>query len=310
MATRNPLRLGTRRSALAQWQAQWVASRLRELDVEVDLIFISTRGDRQQGPIGAAGGVGVFTKAIQQALLQDEIDLAVHSLKDLPTEPFEGLALTAVPSRESVCDALVSRHGTPFDELAEGAVVGTGSLRRQAQLLHLRPDLQVEPIRGNVDTRLRKLKEEQYDAIVLAEAGLKRLGLASNITQVLSPSVMLPAVGQGALGIETRSDDTGVADILRPLDHPPSHGAICAERTMLAHLHGGCLAPVGAWGRKTENGTLAVDAVVLSPDGRQRLAAAVSGSMEDAESLGRQLADELSEQGADRLLDALRDQSG
>ncbi len=310
MASCNPLRLGTRQSALAQWQAQWVATRLRELNEQVEIIFITTRGDTEQGPIGTDSGVGLFTKAIQRALLQDEIDLAVHSLKDLPTEPFEGLTLTAVPRRASVRDALISRRGVTLDQLAAGAIVGTGSLRRQAQLLHRRPDLDVKHIRGNVDTRLRKLKEGQFEAIILAEAGLTRLGLESNITEVLSPSVMLPAVGQGALGIETRDDDARVIDRVRRLDDPPSHAAIGAERALLAHLRGGCLAPVGAWGRTTENGSLAVDAVVLSPDGRQRLAGAVSGPIDHAQSMGRQLADELVEQGADQLIAASRNPTG
>ena len=190
------LRLGTRNSPLARWQAEWVAARLTALGVAVELVPITTQGDVKSGPLGQIGGMGLFTKELQRALLDNQIDLAVHSLKDLPTEPVVGLALAAVPERESTADVLLTTKYGSLESLPKGAKVGTGSLRRKSQLLHARPDLAIEDIRGNVETRVRKLDDGEYDAIVLAEAGLKRLGLAHRITQVLPQSLMLPAVGQ------------------------------------------------------------------------------------------------------------------
>ena len=301
------LRLGTRASSLARWQAEWVAARLADAGVEVELITIATEGDVQQsGPIGASGTQGVFTKRIQEALLAKEVDLAVHSLKDLPTDPVDGLALTAVPERESVADVLVCREAPSLDRLKEGAIVGTGSLRRQAHLLHVRPDLVVRNIRGNIDTRLRKVDEGEFDATVLAEAGLKRLGLTDRITEVLPISIMLPAVGQGALGIETRSDDTATREALAPLDHAPTHQAVAAERTLLSALRGGCLAPVGAWAR-TEGEVLRLSAVVLSHDGRKKLEETATAEPSAAEELGRQVAGALLRAGAAELIASARD---
>jgi hydroxymethylbilane synthase len=295
------LRLGTRGSALARWQSEWVAARLAELGISVELVLITTQGDASSLPLGEIGGQGVFTKEIQRALLGQRIDLAVHSLKDLPTEPVAGLTLAAVPARESNHDVLVCREASGLETLAPGARVGTGSLRRQAQLLHHRPDLQIETIRGNVDTRLRRLDDGQYDAIVLAEAGLRRLQLQDRITQILPHSVMLPAVGQGALGIEIRAGEAPIRAALEPLDHGPTHGAVLAERAMLAALRAGCLAPVGAWGR-LEDDRLRLDGVVLSPDGRSRLTVSVAGSPEAPGELGAEAARQLISQGADRLI--------
>ncbi len=242
------LRIGTRGSALARWQAGWVADRLTELGAGVELIPITTRGDAQtKVSIGSLGTTGVFTKELQRALLDDRIDVAVHSLKDLPTDVVQGLCLAAVPERESNRDALVSARGLRFSELPPAALIGTGSLRRRAQLRHARADLRMGDVRGNVDTRLEKLADGQFDALVLAHAGLKRLGLDGHITELLDPQVMLPAVGQGALGIEARADDPAVLDALAPLDHGSTHAAVLAERALLAHLAGGCLAPIGAW---------------------------------------------------------------
>lgn len=264
------LRLGTRGSALAQWQARWVAAQLASRGMATELVLISTEGDQQQGSIGTLGLQGVFTKEIQRALLEGQVDLAVHSLKDLPTEAVPGLSLSAVPLREAVGDVLVSRDAARLETLPEGARVGTGSTRRRAQLLHVRPDLQVLDLRGNVDTRLRKLDEGQYDAIILAEAGLRRLGWSERIGHVIAPSQMLPAVGQGALGLETRQDDQAARTAVGLLDDPPSHAAVLAERALLAALRGGCLAPVGAWAR-VEADRLRLTAAVLSADGRTRL---------------------------------------
>ena len=206
-----PLRLGTRGSALARWQAEWVATRLKELGFEVELTPISTTGDRRHEAIETIGREGIFTKEIQLALLDGRVDLAVHSLKDLPTVAAPGLCLAAVPERSPVADALVSARGEPLEELPNGAVIGTGSLRRRAQLLHHRRDLKMKDIRGNVDTRLQKLRQGGYDALVLAEAGLRRLNFADRITQILPLKIMLPAVGQGALGLETREEDIETA---------------------------------------------------------------------------------------------------
>jgi hydroxymethylbilane synthase len=298
--------LGTRASPLARWQADWVAARLAERGQDVELVPLSTRGDREQaGPIGAMGGQGVFTKELQRALLADEIDLAVHSLKDLPTDAVAGLVLAAVPPRGAAGDVLVSRKARSWEELPAGAVIGTGSLRRRTQLWHARADLKMEDVRGNVDTRLRKLDEGQYDALILAEAGLERLGLADQITQVLPKSLMLPAVGQGALGLEARADDRRTLDALAPLDDPETHGAVLAERALLATLRGGCLAPIGAWGRVAD-GRLSLSGVVLSLDGAKRLAAEAVGDLADAVALGRSVAAELLSRGAGEFIAASR----
>lgn len=302
-------RLGTRASVLARWQAEWVARALRTLGHEVELIPITTQGDVQSGPLGTIGGQGLFTKELQRALLDRRIDLAVHSLKDLPTEPVAGLAIAAVPVRESVRDVLVSRSGESLSELAAAARVGTGSLRRQAQLLHARSDLQVLDMRGNVDTRLRKLDQGEYEAIVLAEAGLVRLGYRERITDFLPTSVMLPAVGQGALGIEIRSDDMATQAAVSRLDDLASHLAVIAERSLLSALRGGCLAPVGAWARFEASG-LRLEATVLSTDGKRRLVAAAgtAGQPDPAAAieLGARVAAELLHQGAKELIASAR----
>ncbi len=302
------LRLGTRGSPLARWQAEWVAARLREHGVTVELVHITTQGDQQsRGPIATFGGQGVFTKEIQLALLDRTIDLAVHSLKDLPTEPVERLCLAAVPPRGPTQDVLISRGGATFADLPQGAVVGTGSVRRRAQLWHRRPDLKMQDIRGNVDTRLRKLDEGHYDAIVLAQAGLSRLGLHQRITEVLPHSLLLPAVGQGALGLETRTDDAATRQAVAALNDEATLAAVTAERALLAALRGGCLAPVGALA--TPRGErLQIDAVVLSPDGRQRLAVSEEGSVSRANELGQAAADKLLQQGAAALIQSARPQ--
>jgi len=314
-ARRRSLRVGTRASKLARWQADWVAQRLRQLGHAVKLVEITTRGDAEAAaPIGSFGGTGVFTKEIQRALLADEVDVAVHSLKDLPTEPVEGLTLAAIPPRESAADVLVVGAGSTEQGtgskflLPRGACVGTGSVRRQAQLRHARPDLRVADVRGNVDTRLRKLDEGQFDALVLAEAGLVRLGWTDRITQVLPPSMMMPAVGQGALGIECRANDDGARTALSALDDAATRPGVVAERSLLAHLRGGCLAPLGAWGR-IEKGRLLLSAVVLSADGLRRLDADDSEATVDAlhaESVGRRVAESLLSLGAAELIAAAR----
>lgn len=300
------LRLGTRASRLARWQAEWVAAQLADMGVKVDLVPMTTQGDAwQSGPVRGMGEQGLFTKTIQQALLEDKVDLAVHSLKDLPTEPVAGLVLAAVPDRAAVGDALVSRQGNRLERLAPGAVVGTGSLRRQAQLRRARPDVNVADLRGNVETRLRQLDQGDYDAIVLAVAGLERLGLAERITQILSSTVVMPAPGQGALGIETRADDASTREAVAALDHAATHQAVLAERAVLASLRGGCQAPVGAWGRVT-NGRLRLSAVVLSRDGTERIEHHASARPEAAAELGRQVGRRLIALGASRLIEQSR----
>ncbi len=275
--------------------------------VEIELVPIATAGDvDQQGPIGEIGTSGVFTKELQRALLDRRIDLAVHSLKDLPTEPVEGLMLAAVPQRESTADVLVSREKRRFAELPRGARIGTGSLRRQSQLLHARPDLVMLDVRGNVETRLRKLHEGQYDALVLAEAGLKRLGLAAEISEILPRSLILPAIGQGALGVESRADDETTVTTAAALDHQPTHAAVIAERTLLAALRGGCLAPVGGWARVEPDGRLHLSATVLSSDGVRRVSAEAADEITAPEALGRRVADDLLRQGAAELIASSR----
>jgi len=300
------IRIGTRASLLAQWQANWVAQQLRQLGTTVELVEITTSGDiEQSGSIASLGQQGVFAKEIQAALLEGRADVAVHSLKDLPTEQMKELVLAAVPEREIVADALVTQQGQTLDELPAGARVGTGSLRRQAQLKYLRADLEVVGIRGNIDTRLRKLDAGEYDAVVLAAAGLRRLGWAGRISELLEPPRMLPAVGQGALGIECLATSRAVYQLLRQLDHHESHQAASAERAMLALLHGGCSAPVGAWGR-SEQGSLRLDGLVANLDGTHVLRASSTGSINDALAQGEDVAKQLLGQGAAEIIAAAR----
>ena len=309
MAENEAIRLGTRASELARWQADWVAARLAEAGHAVQLVEISTAGDQSSQPIDAFEARGVFTTAIQRALLEGRIDLAVHSLKDLPTETVPGLALAAVPPREETADALVTPGGISLDDLPGGARVGTGSLRRKAQLLAARPDLVVHGIRGNVGTRLGKLDDGQFDAIVLAVAGLKRLGLGERIGQILSAEVMLPAVGQGALGLEIRGDDSTTRAALATLDDRATHAAVTAERAALAHLQGGCLAPIGALGQ-LQGEVLSLECVVLSPEGDRSLRGSRSGPSSEPIALGQALAEELLGQGAGELIDLMRGGQG
>lgn len=304
-ATPSRIRIGTRGSRLARWQSEWVASELRRHHpgLEVVLVEIRTLGDRdRQSPLASMGGVGVFTKEIQRALLDGSVEVAVHSLKDLPTVGPPELTLGAVPPREALADALIAPVHRTLEGLPPAARVGTSSLRRRAMLLHARHDLLVENLRGNVETRLNAAREGRLDAVILAEAGLRRLGLDEHVTQRLGPPGFLPAVGQGALGIECRSDDPAVIALLAPLDDPSTRRSVVAERALLAELGGGCAVPLGAWGRVDPDGLLHVDAAVLDPDGRSRLDAADSGPADEPEALGRRVAQALRELGAERLL--------
>jgi len=301
-----PLRIGTRGSPLALWQAHHVSALLRAVapDRPIELVEIETVGDQVRDvPLTQLGGDGAFTKAIQQALLENRVDVAVHSLKDLPTFVVEGLMLAAVPERGPTGDAFVSKKHRSFAELPPGVVVATSSLRRKAQLLHRRPDLKLIDIRGNVETRLRKLLEQNLDATILAEAGLVRLGLADQITEILDASWMFPAVGQGALGLECRTDDAATRAILAQLNDMPTRWAVLAERAMLRGLGGGCQVPIGAV-TKIVDGMLTLRGVVLPPSGKQRIEAETTGSMDQAESLGQVVAEELRGRGAEELLKA------
>ncbi|HTU93867.1 MAG TPA: hydroxymethylbilane synthase [Gemmataceae bacterium] len=300
----NPLRIGTRGSPLALWQARHVADRLRPLAAPrpVELVEIETSGDRiTDAALSQIGGDGVFTKEIQRALLAGVVDVAVHSLKDLPTASIAGLTLASVPQRGPAGDAFISHRHRRFDELPPGAVVGTSSLRRRSQALHRRPDLSLVNLRGNVETRLRKLDEQHLDAIILAEAGLQRLGLGEAITELLDPQWMLPAVGQGALGLECRTEDAVTLGLLDRLNDWPSRQAVLAERALLRGLGGGCLLPIGVSSR-VEGDQILLRGVVLTPDGKQRIAAEHNGFAADAEVVGQQLAEMLLASGARELL--------
>ena len=271
-------------------------------DVQVVLKKIQTSGDKiVDVPLAKIGGKGLFVKEIEEALLSGEIDLAVHSMKDVPAQLPEGLEILCVPPREDARDALISRAGATFQTLAAGAVVGTASLRRQAQLLHARPDLKITMLRGNLDTRLRKLKEGQFDAIVLAAAGLHRLAWSQEITEYLSPALSLPAIGQGALGIEGRSDDQFVRSVLARLNHSETHTTVAAERAFLHRLEGGCQVPIAAHATLADE-QLVVDGLVASVDGTTVLRDQIKGSQQEAHKLGVQLAERLLARGGDKIL--------
>jgi len=270
--------------------------------LDTELVIIKTTGDKLKDvPLAQVGGKGLFIKEIEEALLAGEVDLAVHSLKDMPAEMPPGCVLGAVPPREDHRDAFIShRHGS-LAEIPPGGRVGTGSLRRKVQILHHRPDLEVVHLRGNVDTRLRKLESEGLDAIILAAAGLKRLGLGHIPKGYLSEAEMLPAIGQGALGLEVRADDREMLDLLAPLNDHATQVTVAAERAFLARLEGGCLVPVAAWGR-LEDGNLTVEALISDLDGKRFLQDQMTGPLEDAADLGRRLAEMLLERGGREIL--------
>jgi hydroxymethylbilane synthase len=332
------LRVATRGSALALWQTEWVVARLRELhgtNLEVEVVTIRTRGDQIQNvPIAQIGGKGIFVKEIEQAILSGEADFGVHSLKDMPADQPTGLAVVAVPEREDPRDALVLgrsgaeevtgeargrnrvpgataeaagssiQNGYALNSLASGASVGTTSRRRGAQLLHERPDVRIEMLRGNLDTRLRKLDMGQHDAIILAAAGLRRLGFADRISQILPVEHFVPCAGQGALAIEARADDLRVRSLLEPLQHPPSALCVRAEREVLRRLGASCHTPLGAhaW---LEDDTLQLHGMLASPDGAELVRVSTHAAAADPEAAGRRLADLLIESGGERILASL-----
>lgn len=302
------LKLGTRRSALALWQANHIADRLTKTHpgLRVELVKIVTQGDRRTDvPLSQVGGKGLFVKEIEDALLRKEIDLAVHSLKDVPAVLPEGLVLSCIPSREDPRDALVGRDGRKLKDLAHGGVVGTSSLRRIAQLRAARPDLQIVAIRGNVDTRIRRLESGDFDAIVLAYAGLKRLGLNDKVTEIIDPAAMLPAVGQGALAIETRENDDATRALLAPLHDPATADCVAAERGFLIEAEGSCQIPLAAHA-VLENDTVRVTALFAAPSGEKTVRGADSGPRTDAAMIGRRLAQRLLGDGGREILEACR----
>ncbi len=298
------LRIGTRGSMLALWQAEWVKSQLlaAHAGLTVELVTIKTMGDKiLDVPLAKVGGKGLFVKEIEEALLEGRTDLAVHSVKDMPALLPAGLHLAAMPPREDPRDALISRNGNGLNQLPNEARVGTSSLRRAAQLLHLRPDLHIEPLRGNVDTRLRKLETERFDAIVLAAAGLKRMGLSHVISEYLAPEQILPAVGQGALGIETRIEDDFTNPVVASLAHQPTMTEVSAERAFLRRLEGGCQVPIGA------HAIMAGDEVVLTGMvadlvGRRLIRKEMRGEPQYVEVMGERLAEAVLESGGAEIL--------
>ncbi|MGH7250689.1 MAG: hydroxymethylbilane synthase [Nitrospiraceae bacterium] len=307
MAARSSLVVGTRGSRLAVQQAEWVQARLQEIapGVTVTLHRIKTSGDMiVDVPLAAIGGKGLFVKEIEEALLRGEIDLAVHSMKDVPTVLPDGLDILCVPPREDPRDVLISRDAVSLDQLPRGSRVGTSSLRRQAQLLHHRPDLTVQMLRGNLDTRLRKLRNGEYDAIVLAAAGLRRMGWANEVTEYLPPEVSLPAIGQGALGLEGRRDDGFLRDLLAPLEHPATRTAVTAERALLERLEGGCQVPIAAHAA-IKGDTLILDGLIASVDGARFIRDMVQGPVADAHVLGVQLAEKLLARGGAPILNEI-----
>jgi hydroxymethylbilane synthase len=286
---RKEIRIGTRASALALWQAEWVKSELEKkyAGTTVSLTKIKTTGDKiLDVPLAKVGGKGLFVKEIEEAMLRNEIDIAVHSMKDVPTFFPDGLHLSCITERK---------------DLPKGAKVGTSSLRRQAQLMNIRPDFAIEQLRGNVDTRLRKLKEGQYDAIVLAAAGVKRLGLAENVTEYIDAEISLPAIGQGALGIECRVDDRELNDLIAFFNHADTRVCVTGERALLRRLEGGCQVPIACYGQ-VKDGKLSLVGLVGSVDGRQIIKETVEGPQNEAERLGVTLAEMLLKRGADVIL--------
>lgn len=301
---RKQIRIGTRASALALWQAEWVKSELEKKypATSVTLTKIKTTGDKiLDVPLAKVGGKGLFVKEIEEAMLANEIDIAVHSMKDVPTFFPDGLHLACITKREDPRDAFFSRNKVAFKDLPHGAKIGTSSLRRQAQLMSIRPDFVIHQLRGNVDTRLRKLKEGQYDAIILAAAGVKRLGLAENITELIAPEISLPAIGQGALGIECRVDDRELNDMISFFNHNETRVAVTGERALLRRLEGGCQVPIACYGQ-VKSGNLHLTGLVGSVDGKRIIRDEIEGPSEQADKLGVTLAEKLLGQGADVIL--------
>jgi hydroxymethylbilane synthase len=298
------IRIATRKSQLALWQAEHVAARLKthHPGLEVELVTMSTQGDRVlDSPLAKIGGKGLFVKELEQSMLRGEADIAVHSMKDVPVDLPEGLYIAVILEREDPCDAFVSGQFALLEELPQGVRVGTSSLRRRCQLAEMRPDLEIIDLRGNVNTRLAKLDSGDYDAIILASAGLKRLGMEARIREVLPAQLMLPAIGQGAIGIECRQGDRRVEDLIAPLDDERTHIRVKAERAMNARLHGGCQVPIAGYA-EIDHGVIVLRGLVGRPDGTEVVHGVISGRPQDAEEMGTVLAEDLLSRGADEIL--------
>ena len=299
--------IGSRGSQLALWQANWVKAELERLhsNVDINIRVITTSGDKiQDVPLAKIGGKGLFVKEIEEALLAKEVDLAVHSMKDVPMELPAELVVSVITKRESPLDALISKNGERLVNLPQGATIGTSSLRRSSQLLKYRVDFKIHPLRGNVDTRLRKVKTGNYDAIILASAGLNRLGWTSHVTEEISEEILLPAMGQGALGIETRLEDTKTYDFISPLNHKQTNYAVTAERALVGRLDGGCQVPIGAYA-KVENNLISLKGLVASLDGETIYTSENTGPVDDAINIGQELGSRLLKMGANEILEKL-----
>ncbi|MEE8319256.1 MAG: hydroxymethylbilane synthase [bacterium] len=304
---KNQLRIGTRGSQLALWQANWIKETLvrKNPDLDVEIVKIKTTGDKiLDVPLAKVGGKGLFVKEIETALLDNSVDLAVHSMKDVPTLLPDGLKIVAISEREDPRDVIISKEGRTLAQLQEGARIGTSSLRRQAQLAGYRPDLVMEPLRGNINTRLKKLRDGQYDAIVLAYAGVKRLGWEGEVTQVLDTDIMLPAIGQGALGIEARGDDPGTLERILFLNHSETSLCVRAERAFLHRLEGGCQVPIAAYAT-TDNGTVTLTGLVAGVDGEKLIRMEVRSDEASAEEAGLELAEQILDSGGREILEEI-----
>jgi hydroxymethylbilane synthase len=304
----DPIKIGTRGSKLALWQANWVKSALEKKFPlhTVELIIIKTQGDKiLDVPLAKVGGKGLFVKEIEHALLTGHIDIAVHSMKDMPAEIPDGLCIGSVPERENPSDVFISRSGLGFDEIESGSIIGTSSLRRGAQLRHTRPDIVIQPLRGNLDTRLKKLETENLDAIVVAAAGVKRLNLEYKITEYLNPDIILPAIGQGALCIEIRNEDPIIGPLVESLDHAPTRIVVKGERAFLNRVEGGCQVPIAGYGKISQNQFI-LTGLVAEVDGSQLIKAEMSGPVDSSEAIGIDLAEELLAKGAGKILKKLK----
>jgi hydroxymethylbilane synthase len=299
----NVIKVGTRGSALAVWQAEWVRSQLLALYPErnVEVVKIKTTGDKiTDVPLAQVGGKGLFVKEIEMALLEGRVDLAVHSMKDMPADIPAGLCIGAIPERENPSDVLISRNGHSFDALPKGARVGSSSLRRGAQIRHVRPDIHVHPLRGNLDTRIRKLQKEDLDAIIVAAAGVRRLGLEAHVTEYLPEAVMLPAIGQGALSIETREDEAS-RRLVAPIDHRETRLAVESERAFLGRLEGGCQVPIAAQGNILKD-QITLTGLVAEVDGSVLIRESITGPLDEHRKLGVELANRILDRGGGEIL--------
>ncbi|MBA2880142.1 hydroxymethylbilane synthase [Desulfosalsimonas propionicica] len=305
--TSGTIRIGTRGSQLALWQANWVKHQIQahHPEISVELAVIKTSGDKiLDVPLAKVGGKGLFVKEIEEALLAEDIHMAVHSMKDMPGEIPEGLCIAAIPVRENPCDALIARNVTKIEDLPQGASIGTSSLRRGSQMLYLRPDLDIRPLRGNIDTRIKKLESENLDAVILAAAGMMRLGFGDQITAKIDPQTLMPAVGQGALCIEARKNDAETADLLSAIHHPDTACTVLAERAFLKRLQGGCQVPIAAFAQK-QGRQLTINAMVAEIDGSVMYREQMQGTADDPEKLGTAVAGRLIDRGAGDIVQRL-----